>query len=249
MSLQPFQEDYEAYQHWVTHSLMKLVWEKAHHLRVEIDITDLPVHPPQERDSWLMKEFFPMNYNSDDLWRLNRVRIHWEVLILLDVIDASSWAINRKYLDPKPMDESWSSLSFLIEQPATQDFKLWKAAIPQIRALGGRLRLRDYKEQGHKIWAWQYDLETSTLYHCKGDLVDIYEPSGFPGACIRANRYSRTQLDQQVTPSGGPCTVEAAGLGIYKIILYTTRPPQIKHPETWRNWMNGAAHGCGRTCA
>ncbi len=30
--------------------------EKAHHLRVEIDIADLPVHPPQERDSWLTSQ-------------------------------------------------------------------------------------------------------------------------------------------------------------------------------------------------
>jgi hypothetical protein len=57
MFLQPFQEDHEACQHWVMHSLMKLVWEKAHHLRVEIDIANLPVHPPRERDSWLMKDF------------------------------------------------------------------------------------------------------------------------------------------------------------------------------------------------
>jgi hypothetical protein len=174
-----------------------------------------------------------MNYNSNDLRRLNRVWLHPEVLFLLDAMDASGRANNRNYLDPKPMDESWSSLSFPIEQPATQDFKLWKAAIPQIQALGGCLHLGNYKEQGHEIWAWQYDLETSTLYHCKGDFVDVYEPSGLPGACTRANRYSCTQHDQCVTPRGGPCTVEAAGLGIYKIILYTTRPPQIKHPETF----------------
>ncbi len=169
-----------------------MVWEKAHHLWVEIDIANLPVHPPRERDSWLMKEFVQMNYNSNDLRRLNRVRLHQKVLFLLDVMDASDWVINRKYLNPKPMDESWSNLSFPIEQPATRDFKLWKAAIQQIRALGGRLHLGNYKEQGHKIWAWQYNLETSALCHCKGDLVDIYEPLGFPGACTQANRYSCT---------------------------------------------------------
>jgi hypothetical protein len=32
MPLQPFQKDYEVCQHWVMHSWMKLVWEKAHHL-------------------------------------------------------------------------------------------------------------------------------------------------------------------------------------------------------------------------
>ena len=57
MSLQPFEKDYEACQHWVTDSWMKLVWEKSHHLCVEIDIANLPVHPPQERDSWIRKNF------------------------------------------------------------------------------------------------------------------------------------------------------------------------------------------------
>jgi hypothetical protein len=75
------------------HSWMKLVWEKAHHLWVEIDIADLPVHPPWERDSWLMQDFVCMNYNCDDLWRLNQVRVHQEVLFLSDVMDASGRSI------------------------------------------------------------------------------------------------------------------------------------------------------------
>jgi hypothetical protein len=151
MSLQSFQEDYKVCQHWVTHSWMKLAWEKAHNLWVEIDIANLPVHPPRERDLWHMKKFVRMNYNSNDLRRLNRVGLHQEVLFLLDVMDASGQAIYRKYLNPKLMDESWPSLSFPIKQPATQDFKLWKATIPQIRALGGCLHLGGYKEQEHKI--------------------------------------------------------------------------------------------------
>jgi hypothetical protein len=44
--LQPFQKEYTAYQHWVTYLWVKLVWEKASCVRVEIKIADLPVHPP-----------------------------------------------------------------------------------------------------------------------------------------------------------------------------------------------------------
>ncbi len=50
MSLQPFQVDYANCQKWVTHSWMKSVWEKASRLRVDIEITNLPVQPPRERD-------------------------------------------------------------------------------------------------------------------------------------------------------------------------------------------------------
>jgi hypothetical protein len=104
----------------------------------------------------------------------------------------------------------------------------------------GRLHLGRYIRQGHKIWEWRYDLERSKLYHCKGELVDIYEPSQFEGTRTRANRYSRTRHDQAGGPQGGPCTVEEAGLGIYKIISYTDMPPQITQPETFmdvlREW-------------
>ncbi len=79
-----------------------------------------------------MQAFFRMNYNCNDLRRLNQVRVHQEVLLLLDVMDASGQAIDRKYLDPRPMGEAWSSLIFPIKQPPPQDFRLWKAAIPQI---------------------------------------------------------------------------------------------------------------------
>jgi hypothetical protein len=103
MSPQPFQEEYKVCHHWVTHSWMKSVWEKAHHLWVEIDIANLPVHPPWERDSWLMQEFVHVNYNCNAIWRLNQVRVHQEVLFLLNVMDASGWSINRKYLNPAPM--------------------------------------------------------------------------------------------------------------------------------------------------
>jgi hypothetical protein len=114
-----------------------------------------------------------------------------------------------------------------------KDFKLWRTTIPQIQALGGHLHLGNYVRQGHKIWAWRYDLENRKLYHCNENLVNINEPSTFPGARTRANRYSRTRLDQSVPLRGGPCTVEEVGLGIYRIISFTNMPPQITHPETF----------------
>ncbi len=225
MSLQPFQEDYAACHHWVTHSWMKSLWEKASCVRVEIEIADLPVHPTREWDTWLMQEFVRLNYSSEDLQQLNRIQVHQEVLFLSNVMDASGRALDRKYLQQRPWEESWSNLSFPIKQPPAKDFKLWRTAIPQIQALGGRLHLGNYVRQGHKIWVWRYDLENGKLYHCKGNLVDIYELSTFPGARTRANRYLRTRLDQSVSPRGGPCTVEGAGLGIYRIISFTNMPP------------------------
>jgi hypothetical protein len=74
--LQPFQKEYPTYQHWVTHLWVKLVWEKASRVRVEMEIADLPVHPPWEKDSWLIQELVRLNYSSDNLQRLNSVQLH-----------------------------------------------------------------------------------------------------------------------------------------------------------------------------
>jgi hypothetical protein len=101
-----------------------------------IEIADLPVHPPRERDSWLMQELTRLNYSSKDL-HLNRVQLHQEILFLSTVIDASGWALNRRYLRQISWGEKWFTLSFPTEQPPPHDFKFWKEAIPQIRALAG----------------------------------------------------------------------------------------------------------------
>jgi hypothetical protein len=63
------------------------VWEKATHLKGEIKIADLLVHPPRERGSLLMQELVRLNYNSNDLQRLNYMWVHQEVLFLSDIID------------------------------------------------------------------------------------------------------------------------------------------------------------------
>ncbi len=98
MSLQPFQKEYAAYQHWVTHPWVELVWEKASCVRVEIKIADLPVHPPWKRDSWLMQELVRLNHSSNNLQQLNCFQLHQEVLFLSVIIDASGQAVDRKYL-------------------------------------------------------------------------------------------------------------------------------------------------------
>ena len=155
-------------------------------------------------------------------------------------MDASGRALDCKYLWPRPTLESWSNLVFPLEQPTPGNFRIWREALPRIRAPGGRLHLGKYICLGHKTWEWRYNLEGSKLYHCHGALVDIYEPSPFPGASTRANRYLRTRVDQATVPQGGFCMMEEAGLGLYKIMSCTKIPPLIPRPETFmdilRKW-------------
>jgi hypothetical protein len=51
ISLQPFKEDCNTCQHWVTLSWLKPVWGKASNLDIKIQIPPLLLQPPRERDS------------------------------------------------------------------------------------------------------------------------------------------------------------------------------------------------------
>jgi hypothetical protein len=225
LSLQPFAENYDTCQHWVTTSWLKSVWEKSFKLGIDIQLAQIPLQPPRERDTWIMAEFIRMNYDTQSLCKLNRVRLHQQVIFLSDVMDASGRAINSKYLDKRPWNEQWSSVIFPKERPSDSDFRLWRAALLQIRALGGRLHIGRHLRQGHKTWPWMYDIESLQLFHMKENGVDLYEPALGEGARTRANRYCCTEEGTGADPRGGPCTIGEAGKGLIKIISFTDNPP------------------------
>ncbi len=116
-----------------------------------IKIVDLPAYPPWEWDSWLMQEFVQQQTCGDSIM----CKCNQEVLFLSDVIDASSRAMDRRYLEPRPMEEAWSTLSFLIEQHPAQDFKLWRdGSHPPNHGTWGSTTPRRLHGEDHIIWAW-----------------------------------------------------------------------------------------------
>lgn len=173
LSLQPFAENYDKCHHWVTSLWLKSVWEKSFQLGIDIQLGAIPLQPPRERDVWIMAEFIRMNYDTRSLCILNRVRLHQQVIFLSDVMDASGRAMDSKYLEEHPWNEKWSSLIFPKERPSASDFRLWREALPQIRALGGRLHIGRHLREGHKTWAWRYDIESSQLFHINENRIDL----------------------------------------------------------------------------
>ena len=216
---------------------------KNHSNLGDIQLAHIPLQPPQERDSWIMAEFIRMNFDTQSLCKLNRVRLHQQVIFLSDVMDASGRAIESKCLEELPWNERWSSLIFLKEMPSDSDFRLWNEALLQIRALGGRLHIGGHLRQGHKAWPWKYDIKSLQLFHIKEDGVDLYEPALCEGARTRANRYVCTDERTGVIPRGGPCTIgETAGEGILKIISFTDNPPPTEPPLTFRQVLSEWGH-------
>ena len=144
-------------------------------------------------------------------------------------MDASGRAIESKYLDEQPYGEQWSSLIFPKEMSSRSDFRLWKEALPQIRAMGGRLHIGPHLWHGHKIWPWKYDIESRQLFHLKGDSVDLYEPALGEGARTRANQYVCTEEGTTAAPRGGPCTIANGDEKSYSFHGQPTSHSQIRH--------------------
>ncbi len=189
-----------------------------------------------------MAAFENADYDQKALIRLNRVRCHQQAVFILDVLNASGKAIDRRYLTRRQKGELWSTLIFPQERPPDKDFKLWENALFCIAPRG---RLQDhigkFVEKGHKIWEWRYDEEEAKLYPLKSAVMDIYTPLLVPGHARRANRWTRAQLDQPRIDMGAICTTQEVALGVKSIILFADGPPAQGKPtkfwEVLRRWQ------------
>jgi hypothetical protein len=144
-----------------------------------------------------------MDYDTHTLRQLNWVSLYQQLIFLSVVMDASGRAIESKYLDERSYSEQWSSLIFPKEMPSRSDFRPRKEALPQIRAMGGRLHIGPHLRHGHKIWPWKYDLESLQMFHLKGGSVNLYEPALGEGARTRANKFVCTEEGTTAAPRCG----------------------------------------------
>ena len=98
LSVQPFSLDYSAVHYLVTDCWLKFMWEKIWRFRLKLNLGNVECAPPRLGDDWLMRQFLDLEFSQKDLVRLNRVRLHQQVLFVSHVMDAGGKAIDRAYL-------------------------------------------------------------------------------------------------------------------------------------------------------
>ena len=76
-----------------------------------------------------MRVFVEAGFGKQELQRLNRVRIHQQVLFLSCVLGASEKQLDKSYFRRRATREQWSKLNFPKERPPCKDFLLWKEAL------------------------------------------------------------------------------------------------------------------------
>ena len=177
-----------------------------------------------------MRAFAQLEIEEDELLRLNRVWCHRQVLFISDVFDASGRAVDRKYLEQRPLEEAWSTLIFPQERPPRSDFNLWKEAVLLLAPRGcSDRRLGRLLVKGHKIWQWRYDRDRAELYQVKGAVMDIYTPAA--GQVRRANKWRCTAHDVPRRDSGLICSVRGEPNGDKSIICSTELPVPPSPPS------------------
>ncbi len=102
LSFQPMQAKYTNYNHLVTHSWMKMLWEKVSKFEITVIVPNDARAFPREGDEFIMQVIHNAGYSGDEFRRLNRVRISLQALFMSDILTASGNKISKEALLPRP---------------------------------------------------------------------------------------------------------------------------------------------------
>ena len=116
-------------------------------------IADRGVEKPRKGDRFLMQVFVEKGYSRSILLRLNRVRVFWKTLFVLDILTASGNKIDPEVLGRPQVSRRRSHLRRPTEHPDTSDFQTWRDAIlalcpSRIAGMG----ISVFIAPSHRIW-------------------------------------------------------------------------------------------------
>jgi hypothetical protein len=94
------QVKYAKYDHLITHSWMKMLWEKVSRFGITVTIPDDARGFPREGDEFIMQVILKAGYSNDKFRRLNRVRVSLQALFMSDLLTASGNIISQEVLSP-----------------------------------------------------------------------------------------------------------------------------------------------------
>ena len=181
VSTQPFLQSFDQYGSRATDGFCKCLWEKLNIFWLRLVLDHQQFKPPREHDQWIMTFFRSLGYSLEECGRLNRVRLHQQVLYDSNVFNADGTTIDKQYLSPWNRGDKWSPYRFGLQKPPPRDFSLWKEALTQL-APGGRrqTRLGKFLFPGHKIWHWRYDPTNEHIFLLTDGTKKKYSRSKHP---------------------------------------------------------------------
>ena len=232
MLFQPLQVDYEKYSHLVTHTWMKILWEKVSIFGIIVTTPSAIGSFPREGDDFIMQVIMRAGYTSDEVKRINRVRVSMQALFMSDILTASGHVIAPDILSPRPRGETRSSMRWPNEHPTSSDMTLWRNAMQAIcpsKCLGqgvGR-----FVNETHRIWKWLHRTRDDGLTE------DVYVAGKKP------NRF-HLSYSQQRGHLNVVCTVQPTMDGEHWQLLSAT---PMAEPDTTPTTFLGVLESWGNT--
>jgi hypothetical protein len=198
LSFQPFQAEYKRCNFLVTHSWMKMLWEKVNKFGITVIVPSDENGFPREGDEFIMQEIIKAGYTKEELRRLNRVRVSLQVLFMSDILTASGSKICNEILTAKPRQVKRSRMLWPNEQPTPSDMELWRRAMRGICPSSSPRRggVGRFTTQTHRIWRWFWNDAASTLHRINGEgsTEDVFVAGKKPNRI----QYSHTQPREQL---------------------------------------------------
>jgi hypothetical protein len=121
----------------VTNLWIKLLWEKVSKFDISVTIATINISPPRKNDQWLMIVVMDTGFTREDnLCIINRMQCHQQVLFLSNVLDSGGRSLDRKYMNRRNVDKTWSSLLFPTEKPPQKHIRKWQEVLTALAQQG-----------------------------------------------------------------------------------------------------------------
>ena len=144
LSNQPLGKLFGKYHNRITHSWLRLIWEKISLFNVTIEIIPIPIGPPRENDKWFMQAIEEVGaFDENEMEIIIRFQCHQQVLFVLCIMDTGGRAVDGKYLKAREESMTWSRLIFPNERPPTKHINLWRAVVHSVKRRLGKFTARD----------------------------------------------------------------------------------------------------------
>ncbi len=109
LSFTPLPESYSCYGFLVTHSWMKMLWEKLSMFDIKVVIADIAHKYPRQGNQFIMQALLRAGYTGETLRQLSRLQISLQLLFMSDILTASGNR-NTEILSRQPPGKTYSSM-------------------------------------------------------------------------------------------------------------------------------------------
>jgi hypothetical protein len=259
LTANPFSLDFEKYNSWATDCGWKEIWSNMCRFGFDLSVNTVDLSPPRERDSWFMRAIEDAGFSPEECRIINIIWQHQQVVFVSDVFGADGKNIDERYFQRRRRGDNWSKFTFATQKFPPQHFSLWKEALLQLAPNGRRChRLGKYLTEGHKIWNWRYNADTSEILHRTGNEVQVYSLGSGTGRSSRSQTYSLSTTREQNHEEGELCSVKIIADETVQLISHSPCAVAEEEADTfldvlkkwkgkwmWENMVVSGASGCG----